>query len=222
MATVYSAGDFRNGTTFEMDGNVFKVVEFQHVKPGKGAAFVRTKLKNVITGAVLEKTFNPSEKFPGAEIEKRDMQYLYNDGGLYYFMDNNTYEQIPLNAEQIGDGLKFLKENMNVKILSYKGNVFSVEPPMFVELEVTYTEPGFAGNTATKNHSINFLVILLGFLTSNKIPKIISITPEIHTIPFLKGKKLGTIASKPSDLIKCIRPAKLNARPKIRLTAFII
>ena len=149
MAGVYSAGDFRNGTTFEMEGNVFRVVEFQHVKPGKGAAFVRTKLKNVITGAVLEKTFNPSEKFPGAEIEKRDMQYLYNDGGLYYFMDNETYEQIPLNADQIGDGLKFLKENMNVKILSFKGNVFSVEPPMFVELEVTYTEPGFAGNTTT-------------------------------------------------------------------------
>ena len=144
MATVYSAGDFRNGTTFEMDGNVFKVVEFQHVKPGKGSAFVRTKLKNVISGAVIEKTFNPSEKYPAAEIE-----YLYNDGGIYYFMDNETYEQLPLNEEQIGDGLKFLKENMNVKILSYKGNVFSVEPPMFVELEVTYTEPGFAGNTTT-------------------------------------------------------------------------
>ena len=149
MATVYSAGDFRNGTTFEMDGNVFKVVEFQHVKPGKGSAFVRTKLKNVISGAVIEKTFNPSEKYPAAEIEKKEMQYLYNDGGIYYFMDNETYEQLPLNEEQIGDGLKFLKENMNVKILSYKGNVFSVEPPMFVELEVTYTEPGFAGNTAT-------------------------------------------------------------------------
>ena len=137
MATVYSAGDFRNGTTFEMDGNVFKVVEFQHVKPGKGSAFVRTKLKNVISGAVIEKTFNPSEKYPAAEIEKKEMQYLYNDGGIYYFMDNETYEQLPLNEEQIGDGLKFLKENMNVKILSYKGNVFSVEPP------------GFAGNTAT-------------------------------------------------------------------------
>ena len=149
MAEVYMAGDFRNGTTFEMDGNVFKVVEFQHVKPGKGAAFVRTKLKNVITGAVLEKTFNPSEKYPGAEIEKKDMQYLYNDGDLYYFMDNDTYEQLPLNKDQIGDGLKFLKENMNVKMLSFKGNVFSVEPPMFVELEVTYTEPGFAGNTTT-------------------------------------------------------------------------
>ena len=149
MAEVYSAGDFRNGTTFEMDGNVFKVVEFQHVKPGKGSAFVRTKLKNVITGAVIEKTFNPSEKYPGAEIEKRDMQYLYEDGGLYYFMDNNTYEQIPLNEEQIGEALKYMKENMDMKILSYKGKVFAVEPPMFVELEVTYTEPGFSGNTTT-------------------------------------------------------------------------
>ena len=149
MAEVYSAGDFRNGTTFEMDGNVFKVVEFQHVKPGKGSAFVRTKLKNVITGAVIEKTFNPSEKYPGAEIEKRDMQYLYQDGGLYYFMDNNTYEQIPLNEEQIGDALKYMKENMDMKILSYKGKVFAVEPPMFVELEVAYTEPGFSGNTTT-------------------------------------------------------------------------
>ena len=149
MAEVYMAGDFRNGTTFEMEGNVFKVVEFQHVKPGKGAAFVRTKLKNVITGAVLEKTFNPSEKLQGAEIEKREMQYLYEDSDLYYFMDNETYEQIPLNKEQIGDALKYIKENMNVKILSYKGNVFSVEPPMFVELEVTYTEPGFSGNTTT-------------------------------------------------------------------------
>ena len=149
MAGVYSAGDFRNGTTFEMDGNVFKVVEFQHVKPGKGSAFVRTKLKNVITGATLEKTFNPSDKYPGAEIEKRDMQYLYQDGDLYYFMDNNTYEQIPLNEEQIGDALKYMKENMDMKILSYKGKVFAVEPPMFVELEVTYTEPGFSGNTTT-------------------------------------------------------------------------
>ena len=149
MAEVYSAGDFRNGTTFEMDGNVFKVVEFQHVKPGKGSAFVRTKLKNVITGAVIEKTFNPSEKYPGAEIEKRDMQYLYQDGDLYYFMYNNTYEQIPLNEEQIGDALKYMKENMDMKILSYKGKVFAVEPPMFVELEVTYTEPGFSGNTTT-------------------------------------------------------------------------
>jgi elongation factor P len=149
MAAVYSAGDFRNGTTFEMDGNVFRVVEFQHVKPGKGAAFVRTKLKNVITGAVLEKTFNPSDKYPGAEIEKKAMQYLYNDGGLYYFMDNETYDQMPLNENQLGDCLKYLKENIEVTILSYKGNVFAVEPPTFVELEVTYTEPGFSGNTTT-------------------------------------------------------------------------
>ena len=149
MAEVYMAGDLRNGTTFELDSNVFRVVEFQHVKPGKGAAFVRTKLKNVITGAVLERTFNPSEKLQGAEIEKRVMQYLYNDGTLYYFMDNNTYEQIPLNEEQIGDALKYIKENMDVTMLSFKGNVFNVEPPMFVELEVTYTEPGFSGNTTT-------------------------------------------------------------------------
>ena len=150
MATVYSAGDFRNGTTFEMDGNVYRVVEFQHVKPGKGSAFVRTKIKNVITGSVLEKTFNPSEKYPSAEIEKKEMQYLYADGDLYYFMDNETYEQMPLNKEQLGDSLKYLKENMNVKVLSYKGKVFSIEPPMFIELEVTYTEPGFAGNTTGK------------------------------------------------------------------------
>ena len=149
MAEVYMAGDVRNGTTFELDNSVYKVVEFQHVKPGKGAAFVRTKLKNVITGAVLERTFNPSEKLIGAEIEKREMQYLYNDGDLYYFMDNETYEQLPLNKEDLGDMLRFLKENMNVKILSFKGKVFAIEPPLFVELEITYTEPGFSGNTST-------------------------------------------------------------------------
>ncbi len=149
MAEVYMAGDLRNGNTFELDNSVFRVVEFQHVKPGKGAAFVRTKIKNVITGAVLERTFNPSEKLQGAEIEKREMQYLYSDGDLYYFMDNETYEQMPLNADQLGDSLKYIKENMNVKILSFKEKVFAVEPPMFVELEVTYTEPGFAGNTTT-------------------------------------------------------------------------
>ena len=149
MADVYMAGDLRNGTTFELDNNVFRVVEFQHVKPGKGAAFVRVKMKNVITGAVLERTFNPSEKLQGAEIEKKDMQYLYNDGELYYFMDNATYDQIPLNESQIGDALKYIKENMNVTMLSFKGSVFAVEPPMFVELEVTYTEPGFSGNTTT-------------------------------------------------------------------------
>lgn len=144
-----SAGEFRNGITFEFEGNVYQIVEFQHVKPGKGAAFVRTRLKNVITGAVVEKTFRPTEKMPKAHIERKDMQYLYNDGGLYYFMDQETFEQIPLNQDQLGDALKFVKENMVVKILSYKGSVFGVEPPNFVELEVTETEPGFKGDTAT-------------------------------------------------------------------------
>ncbi len=144
-----AAGDFRNGVTFEFEGNVFQVVEFQHVKPGKGAAFVRTKMKNVMTGAVIERSFNPTEKMPKAHIERKDMEYLYEDSGLYYFMDQETYDQMPLSAEQLGDSLKFVKENMMVKILSYKGNVFAVEPPNFVELEVTATEPGVKGNTAT-------------------------------------------------------------------------
>lgn len=144
-----SAGDFKNGVTFEMDSQVYRVVDFQHVKPGKGAAFVRTKLKNVITGAALEKTFNPTEKVEEAQIDRKDMQYLYNDGDVYYFMDNETYEQLPLNKEELGDTLKYLLDNMVVKVLSYKGKVFGVEPPMFVELEVTYTEPGFKGNTST-------------------------------------------------------------------------
>ena len=144
-----AAGDFRNGITFEYEGNVFQVVEFQHVKPGKGAAFVRTKMKNVMTGAVIERSFNPTEKMPKAHIERQDMEYLYEDSGLYYFMDQETYDQMPLSAEQLGDSLKFVKENMLVKILSYKGNVFAVEPPNFVELEVTATEPGVKGNTAT-------------------------------------------------------------------------
>ncbi|MDR1101877.1 MAG: elongation factor P [Clostridiales bacterium] len=144
-----SAGEFRNGVTFEMEGSVWQIVEFQHVKPGKGAAFVRTKLRNVMTGAVVERTFRPTEKFPKALVERKDMQYLYNDSGLYYFMDQETYEQIPLNEEQLGDALKFVKENENVLILTYKGNVFGVEPPNFVELQVTVTEPGVRGDTAT-------------------------------------------------------------------------
>ena len=144
-----TAGDFRNGSTFELDGQVFQVVEFMHVKPGKGAAFVRTKLKNVITGATIERTFNPTDKMPEAHIERRDMQYLYSDGDLYYFMDMETYEQLPLGADTVSDSLKFVKENMTVKVLSYKGNVYGIEPPTFVELEVTHTEPGFKGDTAT-------------------------------------------------------------------------
>ena len=144
-----AAGDFRNGVTFEMDGQVWQIVEFQHVKPGKGAAFVRTKLKNIMNGGVVEKTFRPTEKYPSARIDRVDMQYLYNDGDLYYFMDNATYEQIALSKNDIGDALKFVKENETCKICSYNGNVFAVEPPLFVELEITQTEPGFAGNTAT-------------------------------------------------------------------------
>ena len=144
-----SAGDFRNGITLEMDNNIYQIIEFQHVKPGKGAAFVRTKLKNIINGGVVEKTFRPTEKFPAARIERVDMQYLYSDGDLYYFMNVETYDQIALNDETVGDALKFVKENEMVKVCSHNGNVFSVEPPLFVELEVTDTEPGFKGDTAT-------------------------------------------------------------------------
>ena len=144
-----SAGDCRNGVTVEENGNVLQVVEFQHVKPGKGAACVRTKTKNVITGAVTEKSYNPSDKFPTAFIEPREMQYLYEDGGLFYFMDTETYEQIPLNEHDLSDSFKFVKENGMVKILSYKGNVFGLEAPNFVVLQVTETEPGFKGDTAT-------------------------------------------------------------------------
>ena len=144
-----SAGDFRNGITFELDGNVVQVIEFQHVKPGKGAAFVRTKYKNVITGAVVERSFNPTDKYPTAYIERKDMQYLYSDGDLYYFMDMETYEQQPIDSSKLGPAFQFVKENMEVKVLSYKGNVFGVEPPNFVELEVTETDPGFKGDTAT-------------------------------------------------------------------------
>lgn len=144
-----TAGDFRNGRTFEFEGNVYQVVEFQHVKPGKGAAFVRTKLKNVITGAVVEKTFRPTEKVEEAHIERKNMEYSYNDGDLYYFMDQETFDMLPIGKDQIGDALKFVKENMVCMILSYKGSVFGIEPPTFVELAVTETEPGFAGNTAT-------------------------------------------------------------------------
>lgn len=144
-----SAGDFRNGVTFELDGQVVQVVEFQHVKPGKGAAFVRTKYKNVITGSVVETSFNPTAKFPTAFVERKDMQYSYSDGDLYYFMDMETYEQLPISASVLGDSFKFVKEEMICKILSYKGSVFGVEPPNFVELVVTQTDPGFKGDTAT-------------------------------------------------------------------------
>lgn len=143
-----SAGDFRNGITLEIDGAVFQIIEFQHVKPGKGAAFVRTKIKNVMTGSVVERTFRPTEKFPAARIDRVDMQYLYADGDLFNFMNMDNYEQIGLNAETVGDALKFVKENDTCKVCSYNGKVFSVEPPLFVELEITDTEPGFKGDTA--------------------------------------------------------------------------
>ncbi len=144
-----SAGDFRNGVTFEMDGKVYQIIEFQHVKPGKGAAFVRAKIKNVIEGAVVERTFNPSEKYPTAYIERKDMSYSYNDDGLYYFMDNETFDMIPVAQDDLPDNFRFVKENDICKILSYKGKVFGVEPPTFVTLEITETEPGVKGNTAT-------------------------------------------------------------------------
>ncbi len=151
------AGNFKNGVTFDMDGNVMQVIEFQHVKPGKGAAFVRTKLRNVITGAVIEKTFSPTDKYEDARVDRKEMQYLYSDGELYYFMDMETFEQLPLNADKLSENFKFVKEEMLCTVKSYKGNVFAVEPPMFVELEVADTEPGVKGDTAqgaTKNATV--------------------------------------------------------------------
>ena len=148
MATI-TAGEFRNGKTFEMDGKVMQVIEFQHVKPGKGAAFVRTKMKNVVTGAVTETSFNPTAKFEEAFVERKDMEYSYNDGDLYYFMDQETYDMVPLARDLLGDAFRFVKENTMCKVLSYKGNVFGLECPNFMDLVVTDTEPGFAGNTAT-------------------------------------------------------------------------
>ena len=144
-----SAGDFRNGVTLEIEGNVYQIVEFQHVKPGKGAAFVRTKIKNIKSGGVVERTFRPTEKFPAARLHRADMQYLYCDGDLFYFMNTETFDQVALNADAIGDALKFVKEQEMVKVCSYNGEVFSVEAPLFVELEITDTEPGFKGDTAT-------------------------------------------------------------------------
>ena len=143
------AGDFKNGITFDMEGSVMQVIEFQHVNPGKGAAFVRTKLRNVITGSVIEKTFSPTDKYPEARIERKDMQYLYSDGDLYYFMDQETFEQVPIGQDLIGDNFKFVKEEMICKIHSYQEKPFAVEPPMFVVLEIADCEPGVRGDTAT-------------------------------------------------------------------------
>ncbi|MCL2357768.1 MAG: elongation factor P [Defluviitaleaceae bacterium] len=143
-----SAGEFRNGITLEIDGALFIITDFQHVKPGKGAAFVRSTLKNLETGAVIEKTFRPNEKMPRAHIDRRDLQYLYTDGTLYYFMDNESFEQLEMNASDVGDSLVFVKENETVQVQVHNGRIFGIEPPMHVELEITETEPGFAGNTA--------------------------------------------------------------------------
>ena len=149
LLRIISQLDAPTSGTVEIDGQVWSIADFQHVKPGKGAAFVRTRLKNVMTGAVLERTFSPTDKYPRAHIETKEMQYLYNDGELYYFMDTETYEQLPLNHDQVEDAINFIVENMNVNIRFYKGNAFSVEAPNFVELTVTETEPGFKGDTAT-------------------------------------------------------------------------
>ena len=161
-----SAGDFRNNMCFEMDGQVYQVVEFQHVKPGKGAAFVRTKYKNVKTGSVVERSFNPNEKFEQAQLDRRDMQYIYADGDLYYFMDQDTYEQKPIHAESIGDAIKFLKEEMICKVLSYKGEVFQVELPITVELKITECEPGVKGDTT--NNATKYATLETGAVV--KVP----------------------------------------------------
>ncbi len=147
-----TAGDFRNGITIEWEGGVWTIVEFQHVKPGKGAAFVRTKIKNVMTGAVIERSFNPTDKMPRAIIESKEMEYLYSDGELYYFMDPESFEQIPLNHDKVAEAIKFVKENTKVTIRYFNGEAFSVEAPNFVELEISHTEPGFKGNTASNTY----------------------------------------------------------------------
>ena len=174
MAAI-TAGDFRNGVTFEFEGNVWQVVEFQHVKPGKGAAFVRTKMKNVITGGVVERSFNPTAKFEGAFIERKEMDYLYADGDLYYFMDLESFEQMPINKETLDDNFKFVKEETVCKIVSYKGNVFAVEPPNFMELEIAETEPGFKGDTA--NNTFKPAVLETG--AEIKVPLFINIGDKI-------------------------------------------
>ena len=171
-----SAGDFRNGLCFEMDSQVYQVVEFQHVKPGKGAAFVRTKYKNVKTGSVVERSFNPNEKFEQAQLDRRDMQYIYNDGELYYFMDQESYEQIPIHAETIGDPIKFLKEEAICKVLSYKGEIFSVELPIVMELEITECEPGVKGDTA--NNASKYATLETGAVV--KVPLFVNQNEKIR------------------------------------------
>ena len=170
-----SAGDFRNGMCFEMDDQVYQVVEFQHVKPGKGAAFVRTKYKNVKTGSVVERSFNPNEKFEQAQLTRQDMQYIYADGDLYYFMDAETYEQTPIHQDKIGDGIKFLKEEMICKVVSYKGDIFQVELPITVVLEITECEPGVKGDTA--NNASKYATLETGAVV--KVPLFVNQNEKI-------------------------------------------
>ena len=181
-----SAGDFRNGVTFEMEGNVLQIIEFQHVKPGKGAAFVRAKVRNVITGSVVERTFNPNEKFPTAFVERKDMEYSYNDGDLYYFMDQETYDMVPLNKDVLGDAFRFVKENTVCKVLSYKGNVFGLEVPNFMDLVVTKSDPGVKGDTATNVTK----PAILETGAEVKVPLFINIGDKI-TIDTRTGEYLG-------------------------------
>ena len=187
MATI-TAGEFRNGKVFEMEGKYYQVVEFQHVKPGKGAAFVRTKMKNVVTGGVAETSFNPTAKFEEVAIERKNMEYSYNDGDLYYFMDQETYDMVPLNRDMLGDAFRFVKENTMCMILSIKGNVFGVEPPNFVDLEVTETEPGLAGNTAT--NTLKPATLETG--AEIKVPLFINIGDKIQ-IDTRTGEYLGRV-----------------------------
>jgi len=183
-----SAGEFRNGITIEVDGELYVIIDFQHVKPGKGAAFVRSKLRGIVNGGIVERTFRPNEKMPRAHIDRKDMQYLYNDGDLYHFMDTESYEQNAINASQIGDTLRYVKENEMVKILSHNGNVFGIEPPMFVELEITDTEPGFKGDTAqgaTKPATVETGAVV-------NVPLFIS-TGEVIKIDTRTGEYLGRV-----------------------------
>ena len=183
-----SAGEFRNGVTIELDGGIYIIIDFQHVKPGKGAAFVRSTLKNLETGSILERTFRPTEKMPRAHIERRDLQYLYNDGQLYYFMDNESYEQLEINASEIADSMVYVKENEMVKVLEHNGRIFGIEPPMFVELAITETEPGFKGDTAqgaTKPATVETGAQV-------KVPLFISIG-EVVKIDTRTGEYLGRV-----------------------------
>jgi len=183
-----SAGEFRNGVTIELDGGIFTIVDFQHVKPGKGAAFVRSTLRNLESGSILEKTFRPSEKMPRAHIERRDLQYMYNDGQLYYFMDTESFEQLEINASEVAENMIFVKENEMVKILEHNGRIFGIEPPMFVELAITDTEPGFKGDTAqgaTKPATVETGATV-------KVPLFISIG-EVIKIDTRTGEYLGRV-----------------------------